>query len=315
MTHSVLVRRTLYACGIAPRRFRAGRTICGRPALRAPNLFWRVSKIFSFWVLLATAALAGLLIGSFLNVVIHRGPAMWGLVDDDRRARGDLIAPRSYCPSCAAPVARRHLIPVLGWLMLRGRCAACGAAIPLRYLLVELLGAAAAAAAFLVFGFGLSALLAAIFLWCLIALAAIDAETGYLPDALTLPLIAFGLAANIGGRFAPLPDALIGAAVGYVAFTLLRLGYAALRGREGLGQGDAKLLAAIGAWAGWQMLPAAVFAAAAASLAVILAMRLAGRRFDAASPVPFGPGLCAGGAAAFLAAAAWGDPLAVIVGN
>lgn len=198
--------------------------------------------------------------------------------------------------------------------MLRGRCAACGATIPIRYPLVELLGAAAAAATVLVMGFGLSALLAAMFLWCLIALAAIDAETGYLPDALTLPLIAFGLAANIGGRFAPLPDALIGAAAGYAALTLLRLAYAALRGREGLGQGDAKLLAAIGAWAGWQMLPAAVFAAAAASLAVIVSMRIAGRRFAPDMPVPFGPGLCFGGGAALLAVAAWGQPYAALLG-
>ncbi len=226
---------------------------------------------------------------------------MWGLVGDDRRARGDLIAPRSYCPSCKTPIERAHLAPLLGYLLTRGRCASCGARIALRYPLVELLGAGAALGACLLFGFTLSALFAAVFFWCLIALAVIDLETGYLPDAIVLPLIAAGLIANAGDRYVLFFDAAVGAAAGYLVFALIRLAYATVRGREGLGLGDAKLLAAIGAWAGWQGLPAAVFVAAAGSLAVILVMRLGGRRFDAGDALPFGPGLCFGGAAVLAA--------------
>ncbi|MEQ8179199.1 MAG: A24 family peptidase [Amphiplicatus sp.] len=257
--------------------------------------------IFSEWVFFATAALVGLLIGGFLNVVIYRGPAMWGLVGEDKRARGDLIAPRSYCPNCKTPIARAHLAPLVGYLVVRGQCASCGAQIPIRYPLVELLGAGAALGACLLFGFTLSALFAAIFFWCLIALAVIDFETGYLPDAIVLPLIAAGLIVNIGDRFVFFADAAIGAVAGYLVFTLIRLAYAAARGREGLGQGDAKLLAAIGAWVGWQGLPAAIFIAAAGSLVIIMAVRLGGRRFQAGTALPFGPGLCFG-AAAVLAA-------------
>ncbi|MEQ8936594.1 MAG: prepilin peptidase [Amphiplicatus sp.] len=253
--------------------------------------------IFSEWVFFVTAALVGLLIGSFLNVVIYRGPAMWGLVGEDKRARGDLIAPRSYCPSCKAPIARAHLAPLIGYLMVRGQCASCGAKIPIRYLLVELLGAGAALCECLLLGCTMPALFAAIFFWCLIALAVIDFETGYLPDAIVLPLIAAGLIANIGDRFVFFIDAAIGAAAGYLVFALVRLAYAAARGREGLGQGDAKLLAAIGAWVGWQGLPAVIFIAAAGSLAVILGIRLGGRRFQVGTALPFGPGLCFGGAA------------------
>lgn len=261
-------------------------------------LYFEGNAIFIEWIFFATTTLAGLLIGSFLNVVIHRGPAMWGLVERKNHRTGDLIAPRSYCPICGTPIARRHLAPLISYFMLQGRCAACSAPIPIRYPLVEVLGAAAALAASLAFGFTISAILAAAFLFCLIALAAIDLESGYLPDAITLPLLGLGLLANFGGEFVPFADAVIGAAAGYIAFSLIRLIYAAVRGREGLGQGDAKLLAAMGAWVGWQALPAAIFLASAASLAIILAIRLAGRKIDATTALPFGPGLCLGGAIA-----------------
>ncbi|MBB5518765.1 prepilin peptidase [Amphiplicatus metriothermophilus] len=257
------------------------------------------------WFFYVTAALAGLLAGSFLNVVIYRGPSMWGLIEEsDGADRGTLLAPRSYCPQCRTRLSPLHLIPLASYLALRGRCAACGAAIPPRYPLVELAGALAALGALALFGASPEALLAAIFLWSLIALAAIDFETGFLPDALTLPLLLFGLLANVGDRFVPLEAAAVGAAAGYAAFGLIALAYAALRGREGLGAGDAKLLAAIGAWGGWPALAPAVFVGALATLAVVGVRAVMGKRVDAAAPIAFGPGLCLGGAAAFLGSAA-----------
>ena len=241
------------------------------------------------------AALLGLIIGSFLNVVIHRGPAMWNLVDDDTR-RGNLAFPRSYCPACQTPISRWRLLPVAGFIALNGKCASCGASIPIRYLVVELLGATAALGAFLMFGLSVTALLAAIFFWLLIALAVIDFETGFLPDALTLPLIIIGLLANMGGIIAPITDAVIGAAVGFLAFWIIGIAFHRIRGIEGLGLGDAKLLSAIGAWLGWQALAPVVLAAALIGLTGVFAMRLRGKEINATTPIPFGPALCASGA-------------------
>lgn len=253
------------------------------------------------WIILATAAVGGLLIGSFLNVVIHRGPALWKLTDGDRNSRGGFAAPRSYCPACRKQIRWFDLFPIISFIVLRGKCRECGAPIALRYPVVEFLGAAAALVSVAVFGATWDAALAALFLLTLIALAFIDHETGYLPDALTLPLLAAGLAANITGRFVSLKDAAIGAAAGYLAFLALAAGYRALRGREGLGWGDAKLLAALGAWCGWVMLPPIVLAASVMALALAAAGALTGRKIDAATPIRFGPALCAAGAAGFLA--------------
>lgn len=241
------------------------------------------------------ALVAGALIGSFLNVVIYRGPAMWGLVDQDERPRGSLVHPRSYCPSCREPIPFWRLVPVVSYLLQRGRCAACGAPIPPRYILVEIMGAAAAVLGVALFGLTPAALFAALFGWFLIALAVIDWETGYLPDWLTLPLVIAGLAANALGAFAPLPDALTGAVAGYLSFRLIAEAFVRLRGYEGLGQGDAKLLAAVGAWGGWQALPLVIFAASILTLAAVLCLRLANRTVTAQTPLAFGPGLCAAG--------------------
>lgn len=252
------------------------------------------------WIIFATAFLFGLLVGSFLNVVIYRGPALWGLGDSESKSRGDFIAPRSYCPSCGKQIRAVDLVPVASYVLLRGKCRACKAHIPLRYPIVELLGGAAALLSVAVYGPTIEAGLAAFFLFTLIALAFIDHETGYLPDALTLPLAAAGLAANITGRFASIGAALIGAAAGFVAFWALAAAYRALRGREGLGGGDAKLLAALGAWGGWTMLAPTVFAASVLALAAVAVGALMGRRIDRTTPVRFGPALCAAGAAVFL---------------
>jgi leader peptidase (prepilin peptidase)/N-methyltransferase len=233
--------------------------------------------------------LAGLTTGSFLNVVIHRGPAMWGLVDAP--ARGDLVAPRSYCPACKTQLSIANLIPLVSYLAQRGKCARCGARISRRYPIVEALGGASALLAVWAFGWTPAALAAALFAFALIALAFIDLETGYLPDAIALPLVGAGLAANAAGLFAPFRDALIGAGAGYAAFWLVGAVYGRLRQREGLGRGDAKLLAAIGAWTGWSYLPLVVLFAAVGTLVAISVKR--GVKADDA--IPFGPGLCGAG--------------------
>jgi leader peptidase (prepilin peptidase) / N-methyltransferase len=240
-------------------------------------------------VFFATIFLAGLAAGSFLNVVIHRGPVMWRLVDAP--ARGDLMAPGSYCPACKEPLRAINLLPLASYVAQRGRCAACSARISPRYPLVEALGGVSALLCVGMFGWTPAALFAGIAALALIALAFIDLETGYLPDALTLPLTALGLVANLFGLFTPFRDALIGAAAGFLVFWAIGEVYHRIRGRDGLGLGDAKLLAAIGAWTGWLALPLVIFIAAAGTLVVSAARR-------STSPddsIPFGPGLCAAG--------------------
>ena len=261
------------------------------------------------WVFYITATLVGLLAGSFLNVVIHRGPAMWGLVDDEIGARGALWAPRSYCPSCKKQIGVFDLAPLASYALLRGKCRACGGAISPRYPAVELAGALAALGALLIYGLSASALFAAVYLWALIALAAIDAETGFLPDAITFPLIALGLIANLGNRFVPLDAAVIGAVAGYIVFWIVSAAYRRIRRREGLGGGDAKLLAAIGAWAGWMAIAPAILIGALLSLAGILGLMMLGKKIGPETPVPFGPSLCLGGAITFLAGGVGGLPL------
>lgn len=255
---------------------------------------------WSYWLL---AALFGALIGSFLNVLIYRGPSFWGLLDDSEPARGTLLQPQSYCPSCRQPIAAWRLIPIVSYLAQGGRCAACKADIPIRYPLVESIGVFIAVVACAVFGFTLTALLAAVLGWTLLALAAIDWETGYLPDWLTLPLVGIGLLANVGGRFVPIADAVIGAAAGYIVFRLIGAVFYRLRKYQGLGQGDAKLLAAVGAWGGWTILPGVVLVGALVTLAGAAAVGVMTRSIDARTEIPFGPGLCAAGFALLIAAA------------
>lgn len=249
---------------------------------------------------LAAVFAFGLLIGSFLNVVIHRGPRLWGLTDGE--PRGDLVSPRSYCPSCKAPIHWSGLVPLASFIAQKGKCRSCGARIALRYPAVELLGGAVALASGLAFGLSWAALATAIFGWALLALAFIDLETGYLPDAITLPLIAGGLIANAFNLIAPLSDAAIGAAAGYIAFRIVGALYQSVRKRDGLGQGDAKLLAAIGAWGGWAILPAVVFTGAIATLAAVALSRARGKDAPMDQPIAFGPGLCVAGFAVLLLA-------------
>ncbi len=273
----------------------------------------------------AVAGLFGLLIGSFLNVVIHRLPLMlerqWRAQCADLAGQApaalpealhlSLVSPRSRCPECAAPIRAIHNVPVLSYMALGGRCASCRAPISLRYPLVELATAIASAAVAWHFGFGLQAALALVFTWYLIALTGIDVDRQLLPDVMTLPLLWIGLLASLwhSDAFAAappvaLPDALIGAAAGYLflwaVFQLFRL----LTGKEGMGYGDFKLFGAIGAWLGWQMLPLVLLLAAVVGAVVGIALIVA-RRHGRNVPIPFGPYLAGAAWIAML----WGPPI------
>ena len=266
-------------------------------------------------VITLLAGLLGLAVGSFLNVVIHRLPRMMlresaNFVAAERGEtlphadRYNLLLPRSACPHCGTAIAARHNVPLLGWLWLRGRCHACGAAISPRYPLVELITASLFALAAWRFGAAQQGL--AIMLCCafLVALAFIDADTMLLPDDLTLPLMWLGLLLNLNHYLAPLPDAVLGAAAGYVALWLIYWGFKLATGKEGMGYGDFKLMAALGAWLGWQALPFVLLSASALGAIVGIALVLL-RRQERDQPIPFGPYLAVAGIMALLFGADW----------
>lgn len=259
-------------------------------------------------VALPAAAVIGLCVGSFLNVVIHRLPKMMerGWADQcaelagrapEPRPRYDLVAPRSACPACGHAIGALDNVPVLSWLALRGRCRACRAPISPRYPIVELAAGALALAAVWQFGPGAKGLAACALLWALLALAFIDADTQLLPDDITLPLLWGGLAANLFGLFVPLASAVIGAMAGYLALWAVYWLFKLIRGKEGMGYGDFKLLAALGAWLGWPMLPQIVLVSSVlGAVGGILMIVLKGR--DKAVPLPYGPWLAGAGAVA-----------------
>ena len=259
---------------------------------------------------IATLGLLGLLVGSFLNVVIYRLPLMmeraWraecAALDHAEAAPVaadpavfNLVRPRSRCPHCAAPIAAFDNIPLFSWLLLRGRCRHCRAAIPVRYPLIECCAGVLAALAAWRFGFGPFALLAAGVSWTLLALAVIDYDTQLLPDDLTLPLLWAGLAVNLGGNLAGLQAAVIGAIAGYLSLWSVYWAFRLTTGKEGMGYGDFKLLAALGAWLGWAALPGILISAALVG-AVIGLLLIGLGRHARGKPIPFGP---------FLAAAGW----------
>jgi leader peptidase (prepilin peptidase)/N-methyltransferase len=262
---------------------------------------------------LVLAAVVGLCVGSFLNVVIHRLPKMlergWreqcadlaGETPADAPAY-NLIVPRSQCPSCGHRIGALENIPVVSYLVLRGHCLACRAPISARYPVVELLAALLSVAAVVRFG-GLTptALAACVFLWMLLALTLIDFDTQLLPDNLTLPLLWAGLLANVLGAapIANLRDAVIGAIAGYLTLWLVYWLFKLIRGKEGMGYGDFKLLAALGAWLGWQMLPLIVLLSSVVGAAIGISLVVFKGR-DHQTPLAFGPYLAiAGGIALF----------------
>ncbi|WP_139826497.1 prepilin peptidase [Derxia lacustris] len=251
------------------------------------------------------AGVVGLLVGSFLNVVIHRLPIMleraWTAEAAEFRGEPvpetttyNLFVPRSTCPSCARPVRAHENIPLLGWLMLRARCAGCGARISARYPVVELLGGVLAAACAWKFGFGLAGLAAIGFSWALIALTFIDADTQLLPDEITLPLLWAGLLVNLDAAFVALPDAVIGAAAGYLVLWSIYWLFRLTTGREGMGYGDFKLLAALGAWLGWKMLPIIILLSSVVGAVVGIGLMVFARH-GREQPIPFGPYLAGAG--------------------
>jgi len=249
--------------------------------------------------------LLGLMVGSFLNVVIHRLPKMmeadWHAQCAELRGetvpdtpRYNLWLPCSACPQCGHVITALENIPLLSWLWLRGRCSACGSAISVRYPLVELLVALLSAAAAWKWGVSLQAAGALLLIWTLVALAFIDLDTTLLPDSLTLPLVWLGLLFNFGGHFASLQDAVIGAMAGYLVLWSVYWLFKLATGKEGMGFGDFKLLAAIGAWLGWQLLPVTLLLSSVVGAAVGIAMIVLVKH-DRRVPIPFGPYLAGGG--------------------
>ena len=262
--------------------------------------------------LLAVTGVFGLIIGSFLNVVIHRLPRIL-----ERRWREEcaeltegpppapakpynLVVPASACPACGRRIRAWENIPLISYLALRGRCAGCRTRISPRYPAIELLTALLSVAVIGHFGATPAGAGALVFTWTLIAAAAIDTEHYLLPDALTLPLLWLGLLFNAWNTYVPLREALIGAVAGYLVLWLVFYGFRLLTGKEGMGRGDFKLLACLGAWTGWRMLPLIVLAAAAMGALIGGAWLLLGRR-GREHPIPFGPFLAAAGVLALLA--------------
>nr|WP_181969845.1 A24 family peptidase [Paraburkholderia sp. DHOC27] len=260
-------------------------------------------------VQVAFAIVFGLVIGSFLSVVVHRLPIMleraWReevseaieqpLEDDGLPPRYNLWLPRSACPHCGHVLRAWENLPVLSYLMLRGRCSACHARVSVRYPLLEIASAACAVGTLLLFGPSLTALAAFGLCAALLAMSAIDIDTHLLPDSLTLPLLWAGLIVNFGGMFTSLHNAVAGAIAGYLVLWVVHWIFKLVRGVEGMGYGDFKLLAALGAWLGWAALPQIILIAAVAGAVVGLAATWVGRmRFE--EPLPFGPFLAAGGA-------------------
>jgi leader peptidase (prepilin peptidase)/N-methyltransferase len=285
---------------------------------------------------IALAAVLGLLVGSFLNVVIHRLPRMlereWQaqarelLAGDAVAGPGsaaappavapsaevpyNLVVPRSACPACHAPITAMQNIPLVSWLALRGRCASCRAPISVRYPLIELLTGVLSAAVAWKFGFGWPAAGALGVSWALVALAGIDLDTQLLPDSITLPLLWAGLLASlawsplVGAASLPVPPAesILGAAVGYLSLWSVYHLFRLATGKEGMGHGDFKLLAALGAWLGWHMLLPIVLGSACVGALVGIGLIASGRR-GRSVPMPFGPFLAAAGWAAMM----WGN--------
>ncbi|MEO8331346.1 MAG: A24 family peptidase [Gallionella sp.] len=294
-------------------------------------------------------AVLGLMVGSFLNVVIHRLPKMmemgWQQQCDELSRRDDsesqtsadkynpvlrepvsdnipspaatidgsdyalhtpynLIVPRSACPHCNHSISAWENIPIVSYLLLRGKCKGCGAAISPRYPVVEAVSGILCAFAAWHFGFGWAAVGALLFVWALLALTAIDLDTQLLPDDITLPLLWAGLMFNLFGVYTSLHSAVLGAVIGYLTLWGVYWLFKLITGKEGMGYGDFKLLAAMGAWLGWQMLPLIILLSslvgAVVGITLIVALKH-GRNI----PIPFGPYLAGGG----LIALFWGQTL------
>ncbi|MDS4014680.1 MAG: A24 family peptidase [Candidatus Accumulibacter sp.] len=257
----------------------------------------------------------GIIVGSFLNVVICRLPRMmereWQLHCAELRGEApppgeaiSLARPRSRCPACGHTIGILENIPLLSWLVLRGRCAACAAPISVRYPLVEAGSGLACAYTALHFGFAWTTAGAMLLIWCLLALTCIDLDKQVLPDLITLPLLWAGLIFNIFASFTDLQSAVIGAVSGYLSLWLVYWAFKLTTGKEGMGYGDFKLLAALGAWLGWQILPLTILLSSLLGAVVGVTLIVVTKR-GRNVPIPFGPYLAAAGVVALF----WGKPL------
>ncbi|MCC2657465.1 MAG: prepilin peptidase [Panacagrimonas sp.] len=267
-------------------------------------------------VLTVSVALLGLCVGSFLNVVAYRLPKM--IEQDFRREAREFLrlpsrpertpvslsSPPSTCPSCRARIKPWHNLPVVGWLVLRGRCAGCGAGISIQYPVVELLTGVLSVACAWRFGFSPQLAAALVLSWALVALTVTDLRTMYLPDSITLPLLWLGLALSLVPLFADAGSAIVGAIVGYGLLWSIYWAFKLATGREGMGYGDFKLMGALGAWFGWQSLPQIVLLSALVGAIVGISLMVA-RKAEWSSRIPFGPYIAGAGWIALI----WGDQI------
>ncbi|TVL12430.1 methyltransferase [Shewanella xiamenensis] len=295
-------------------------TLLGHTFDQAPSLFICLSFVFA-----AT-------IGSFLNVVIHRFPVMmkreWqqecnqylqeyhadivkqvGIEKlnkpiDHYPPKYNLVVPSSACPKCKTAIQPWHNLPMLGWLMLRGKCAACNAPISSRYPIIELITGLLVATLAWHFGPSGQFVFAAILTFVLVALTGIDLDEMLLPDQMTLPLLWLGLIINLNHTFTNPTDAIMGAAAGYLSLWSIFWLFKLLTGKEGMGYGDFKLLAVFGAWLGWQMLPLVILLSSLVGALVGITL-IVTKRNQLANPIPFGPYIAAAGWIALI----WGKPI------
>ena len=278
-------------------------------------------SILEFWganaaVFVACVVVLGLLVGSFLNVVVYRLPKMlmrdWRaqarevleMPTKDVEETFNLVLPNSSCPNCGHEIKSWENIPLLSWLFLRGKCSGCKQAISVRYPLVELACGVLSGVIAWQFGVSWEALAMLVLTWGLLAMSLIDADQQILPDALVLPLLWLGLILNSFGLFTSLSDALWGAVIGYMSLWSIFWLFKLVTGKEGMGYGDFKLLALLGAWGGWQVLPLTILLSSVvgAVLGVII-LRL--QRNSYSNPIPFGPYLAVAGWIALI----WGDAI------
>ena len=272
----------------------------------------------------ALATLLGLLVGSFLNVLVYRLPKMlhadWQqqareilsdsgeLAADSVRpvtaARFNLLVPRSACPHCQHVIKPWENIPLLSWLALKGKCSGCQQPISKRYPLVELASGILSAVVAWKMGFGLPAMAMLLLTWGLLAMSLIDADHQLLPDILVLPLLWLGLLLNTQGMFVSLSDAVLGAAIGYLSLWSIYWLFKLIMGKEGMGYGDFKLLAMLGAWGGWQVLPLTILLSSLVGAVLgIIILRLQQEGME--KPIPYGPYLAVAGWIALL----WGHQI------
>lgn len=267
-------------------------------------------------LLIAVVCLLGLMVGSFLNVVIYRLPLMmqsnWrrecleflALPPEEPASSVNLLWPGSHCPHCQTPIKAHHNIPVLSYCLLRGRCAHCGIAIAKRYPLIEAFTGVCSALLAWQLGFGWGLLFGLLLTWSLIALSFIDIDQHLLPDSITLPLTWLGLSLSLFNLYSDSHDSIVGAIAGYLSLWSVYWLFKLLTGKEGMGYGDFKLLAMLGAWLGWQFLPLIIVLSSLVGAVIGIGMIVFGRH-EMAKPMPFGPYLAAAGWLALV----WGDDI------